>query len=491
MHQVIKKIPFERRPFLFLLIPAASMLAGSLLILLFVGIFSFRSSDAKRLLKGELFYISQNVSKQFGDTSVQTVSLSESLSRSIENSLRGFNLSIGELSNNPQALEALLSNELNCLLLALERTSCTGVFLVLDVTVNPSLPNARYSRAGLYMRNTEPKSLDTVKLYLRGFPHLAHENDLALQSRWDMEFDVRDRDFFSEPLDQYLDNPHLPLSRLYYWTFQGAIPDLDEDIILCSIPVIGAGGQIFGVCGFEISSMNFRLNNSPDLNIYNRIVCVLSKLANNGIQPGEGLFSGNLNPGSGKASITRGTAGLNFYESSQTPLAGVHEELRLYPTNSPFHDETFVLTLAIPRQELDSLILGRNIRIILAFAVLLAVSIALAVYLSRRYARLMEKAAPPQIREAPLKNQMFEEFIKRCKTLTPTEKIIFDYYVQGLSNQKILAVKHMSLNTLKTHNTHIYGKLGVSSRDELLLYIELIKKSEGLEKIKDNIAQTP
>jgi DNA-binding CsgD family transcriptional regulator len=35
----------------------------------------------------------------------------------------------------------------------------------------------------------------------------------------------------------------------------------------------------------------------------------------------------------------------------------------------------------------------------------------------------------------------------------------------------------ITINTLKTHNGHIYSKLGITSKEELMLYGELIKKS--------------
>lgn len=89
-----------------------------------------------------------------------------------------------------------------------------------------------------------------------------------------------------------------------------------------------------------------------------------------------------------------------------------------------------------------------------------------------------------RIANNPLPADLFGDFIRRAKTLTPAERTIFDYYLEGKSNKEIISLMYISLSTLKTHNSHIYAKLNVSSRDELSLYAELIRKSGKLADIK-------
>jgi len=52
--------------------------------------------------------------------------------------------------------------------------------------------------------------------------------------------------------------------------------------------------------------------------------------------------------------------------------------------------------------------------------------------------------------------------------LTKTEKIIYDAYVEGKSTKEIMGLLNITENTLKFHNKNIYGKLGVSSRKQLV-----------------------
>jgi len=64
--------------------------------------------------------------------------------------------------------------------------------------------------------------------------------------------------------------------------------------------------------------------------------------------------------------------------------------------------------------------------------------------------------------------EKMELFQKGIPTLTTTEKMIFDLYLEGNGTKDVLAKMNIKENTLKYHNKNIYGKLGVSSRKQLL-----------------------
>lgn len=70
-----------------------------------------------------------------------------------------------------------------------------------------------------------------------------------------------------------------------------------------------------------------------------------------------------------------------------------------------------------------------------------------------------------------------EFFLSQIKTLTPTEKTIFGLYLDGKSTKEILEELGIKENTLKYHNKNIYGKLGVSSRKQMLELASRLKIS--------------
>ena len=89
-----------------------------------------------------------------------------------------------------------------------------------------------------------------------------------------------------------------------------------------------------------------------------------------------------------------------------------------------------------------------------------------------------EAACPAENAESepvPAEAPAAPSFEKRCAffaaqipSLTPTERVIYDYYVNGISTREIMSDLNIKENTLKYHNKNIYGKLGVSSRKQLM-----------------------
>ena len=61
-----------------------------------------------------------------------------------------------------------------------------------------------------------------------------------------------------------------------------------------------------------------------------------------------------------------------------------------------------------------------------------------------------------------------EYFASQIRTLTPTERIVYDYYLAGKSTKEIREELNITENTLKYHNRNLYSKLGVSSRKQLV-----------------------
>ena len=68
----------------------------------------------------------------------------------------------------------------------------------------------------------------------------------------------------------------------------------------------------------------------------------------------------------------------------------------------------------------------------------------------------------------PVENEKREIFTQGLAALTTTERRVYDLYLHGSTTKDILSVLDITENTLKYHNRNIYGKLGVSSRKELI-----------------------
>lgn len=78
---------------------------------------------------------------------------------------------------------------------------------------------------------------------------------------------------------------------------------------------------------------------------------------------------------------------------------------------------------------------------------------------------------------------LFRSFAEKVKTLSSAERRILNYYIEGHDTADIPDLAFISIHTVKKHNRSIYQKLGVASRDELMLYIELFRCCGRLDEL--------
>lgn len=90
---------------------------------------------------------------------------------------------------------------------------------------------------------------------------------------------------------------------------------------------------------------------------------------------------------------------------------------------------------------------------------------------------VQESDLPPNIAE------LFQTFLERVDTLTASEKRILNFYIEGFDAAKIAEKAFLSMSTVRKHSGNIYRKLNISSRDELMLYVDLFRRCNRLEEL--------
>ena len=156
-------LPMRLRLFLFLILFLNTIMLGVLLILFSSGVFKTGLLEHRPVLGSELTHIAQDIYKSFGTVSVQATDLAKELSSELERNLKERGGSAASLQEYPDLLE----DELGRLTGALEKSDASGVFLMLDATVNPALPDGSDSRACLYLKNMEPNIVNGMAANLR------------------------------------------------------------------------------------------------------------------------------------------------------------------------------------------------------------------------------------------------------------------------------------------------------------------------------------
>jgi len=508
------------------------MLAGVIFLSSELGLFSSGSGEMGKLFSNEFARLSENAAKQYGVASVQVTRMSEQLSAVVADFSKREKITPIELKSRPELLESLQLNLLFVLMVNLYSSELSGAFVTLDTTVNPSIRGAENSKSGIYIRNIEPNIGGTgteMRYLLRGFPSLVDDNYINYQAKWDLEFNVKDQLFWMEPIKAYVANPSMPLSRSVYWCSMSPIQGLNESVMICSVPVLDDNRNILGVCGLEISEMNFMLRHEPGVSGLHHSVFLFSSESDGKIQLGDALFSGNnavydALRRQGSMSVIGNTGEFFIYTTPDSAsFMGMNKAIQLYPNDSPFN-AGFAATLVVPSKEFNEVIASSRLRLILTCAFLLCVGVTLSLYFSDRYEKpfrvLLEtlrsgdmnaKSSIPEINDllefmrSQLKEtgtagngiregvdefekimgrtseesmeQLLDSFLENTKKLSRAEADVFYLYIEGHNAQEIALMLNLSLNTIKTHNKRIFAKLNVSSRKELLTWVQVLSSS--------------
>lgn len=136
-------------------------------------------------------------------------------------------------------------------------TDCTGAFILLDTQVNPAVANADCSRSGLYFQRNILDATDTRILLYRGLSEIGKQHGAMPHRKWRLEFDTSMFPNYDELLLSA--SSKLSLAEAYRITDIVTLSDTSERVMLMTVPILGADGNIYGLCGFEVSESYFNI----------------------------------------------------------------------------------------------------------------------------------------------------------------------------------------------------------------------------------------
>lgn len=79
---------------------------------------------------------------------------------------------------------------------------------------------------------------------------------------------------------------------------------------------------------------------------------------------------------------------------------------------------------------------------------------------------------------------LLNDFSDHIEELTPAERSIVLYYIDGYEISDIPELAGISINTVRKHNKNIYRKLHIGSKEELMLYLDLLERCEMPDPIE-------
>ena len=288
-------------------------------------------------------------------------------------------------------------------------------------------------------------------------------------------------------------------------------------MLLC-VPIVGSDGSIYGVCGVELSALYFQLSYPALDGKFGSAVTVLAPLRDGRLMLSEGLVgsvSGTYLDGHETLAIHQGRY-YNEYDSGSERYIGLHQTISI--SKGETEDTAWAAAILIPQDSYAAYTAEIQKTWIIAALGLLVVLLALSFFLARRFVRpitdslkrfqqeeLPEQGLSSGISEvdelaeflnARARNQrleqgelppniaeLFDQFVARKDLLTEAERNILRYYIDGHEIADIPDLAFISMSTVRKHNRSIYEKLGVASRDELMLYIDLLRRCGRLQEL--------
>ena len=535
-----ESITMRRRLFFYIIITISVFLALILLLLNVFGIINPANTEIMRVLDSQLISCSDNIEHDYDEIATYAISFAEQLEDSIQDYLTENNLSFEQLENNAATITALQSKLYDTVYLNMQLAPSSGVFYILDTTVNSHSDTPLYN--GIYLKYINLYSESTVNnefsLY-RGSFTTAKSNDITFHSGWQNEMET---DFFEKCESIFTENTHYALSSTV------EIPNTWENARYVYVPIHDLKGDIIGVCGFEINDLYFQLLHKTQDAELGTIVCALLDI-NNGEYSGQ--FSSN------RYSITDDTKhtfkiteknGMNIFDFGTDICIGKTKVIQL-------GNNSFTVGVLLTQEQYERQIQHGQMKAIAFFTIISIFAFVCCVFVSKKYVtpilkkiehlksndtygqqvniqeiddlfvfleekdiqyeeqlQSLEKArhdAEEETRRAKAayekaikeyelaqseieqlsderKNELviedYEYFISNLCRLTPSEQKIYELYLEGKTAKDIIKILDITENTLKYHNKNIYSKLGISSRKQLLRYATLKQHQDKKEQ---------
>ena len=369
------KPSMRRRLLLYMGALAALLLFSLFTVLLLLGQLKSPREEMKKSLTFQMEAFRSDVTSLWRNVSVMGVHLSEDMTALIEERVKDFDA----LSGSADALEQLEASMLGPLCQYVQQADCSGGFVLLSVSLNPDA--AADSFSGLYVQRSNAEHTTSDLLLYRGMADIGRQHRVMPHRKWAQEFCPAD---FPGLADQ-LEAASAPIERACRTTELLTLPGTTEQAILLSVPMVGANGRVYGLCGFSVNQTYFSAHHAQPSAV-SSLACVLSDAAE-GLDIQKGLLT---YPAGGFCFVPdellaekslRG--GLSAFVGTELSFVGISEPFTVAAGDEAPHD----LTVLIPKSDYDRALLKSRLEAAGVLMLLLFFAVSCCLFYTRRYLR--------------------------------------------------------------------------------------------------------
>ena len=369
------KPSMRRRLLLYMGALAALLLFSLFAVLLLLGQLKSPREEMKKSLTFQMEAFRSDVTSLWRNVSVMGVHLSEDMTALIEERVKDFDA----LSGSADALEQLEASMLGPLCQYVQQADCSGGFVLLSVSLNPDA--AADSFSGLYVQRSNAEHTTSDLLLYRGMADIGRQHRVMPHRKWAQEFCPAD---FPGLADQ-LEAASAPIERACRTTELLTLPGTTEQAILLSVPMVGADGRVYGLCGFSVNQTYFSAHHAQPSAV-SSLACVLSDAAE-GLDIQKGLLT---YPAGGFCFVPdellaekslRG--GLSAFVGTELSFVGISEPFTVAAGDEAPHN----LTVLIPKSDYDRALLKSRLEAAGVLMLLLFFAVSCCLFYTRRYLR--------------------------------------------------------------------------------------------------------
>lgn len=369
------KPSMRRRLLLYMGALAALLLFSLFAVLLLLGQLKSPREEMKKSLTFQMEAFRSDVTSLWRNVSVMGVHLLEDMTALIEERVKDFDA----LSGSADALEQLEASMLGPLCQYVQQADCSGGFVLLSVSLNPDA--AADSFSGLYVQRSNAEHTTSDLLLYRGMADIGRQHRVMPHRKWAQEFCPAD---FPGLADQ-LEAASAPIERACRTTELLTLPGTTEQAILLSVPMVGADGRVYGLCGFSVNQTYFSAHHAQPSAV-SSLACLLSDAAE-GLDIQKGLLT---YPAGGFCFVPdellaekslRG--GLSAFVGTELSFVGISEPFTVAAGDEAPHD----LTVLIPKSDYDRALLKSRLEAAGVLMLLLFFAVSCCLFYTRRYLR--------------------------------------------------------------------------------------------------------
>ena len=365
----------RRRLFLYMGALAVLLLAALFVALLLLGQLKSPRAETEKALSFQMGAFRSDMSSLWRNVSVMGIHLSEDMTAIIEEQTSDFS----SLNGDVDAVGALQEAMLEPLCQYVRQTDCSGAFILLGASL--SSDPAVDSKAGLYVQRGNAEHTTGDLLLYRGMADIGRRHKVMPHRKWAQEFDLSSFPGFAE----HLEKASAPIERSCRTTEFITLPGTTEQAILLTVPMIGADGTVYGLCGFSVNQTYFSAHHAQPSAV-SSLACVLSDSAE-GLDIQKGLLT---YPAGGFCFVPdqllaekslRG--GLSAFVGTELSFVGISEPFTVADGDEAPHD----LTVLIPKSDYDRALLKSRLEAAGVLMLLLFFAVSCCLFYTRHYLR--------------------------------------------------------------------------------------------------------